>query len=155
MSATIVARPAGHPGLVMDGCPGRLPPHCLMECPTDTWEDALQLPREDVQHALYEPFNRTTHSTILVHDDPVPRSNPDTTSVRVYNGNDGTCIPFKVKSMDTIAKLRSRYQKWRPELEGKLNLAFNGKPVPGEKTMKELGVKPGATFITFQKVTGG
>uniref|UniRef100_A0A4W4E3G6 Ubiquitin-like domain-containing protein n=1 Tax=Electrophorus electricus TaxID=8005 RepID=A0A4W4E3G6_ELEEL len=103
-----------------------------------------------------DPFLDTTHSTLQIYDHAgSTQPTPFPILLRVYNANDGTSIPFALKSVDTIGKLQRCYQKMRPELVGRLNLAYNGKPVPALKTLGELGVKPGATFITYQKVTGG
>uniref|UniRef100_A0A8C8CAF9 Ubiquitin-like domain-containing protein n=1 Tax=Oncorhynchus tshawytscha TaxID=74940 RepID=A0A8C8CAF9_ONCTS len=58
-------------------------------------------------------------------------------------------------STDTIGKLQRRFLQKRPDLTGSLNLAYNGKPVQGHQSLGELGVKNGATFITFQRCLGG
>uniref|UniRef100_A0AAR2J715 Ubiquitin-like domain-containing protein n=1 Tax=Pygocentrus nattereri TaxID=42514 RepID=A0AAR2J715_PYGNA len=111
----------------------------------------------DPQHPpYYSHFVQVIHSTLKVHE-PLGSLQPSNGAfeVTVYNGTDNTKIPFIMKSTDTIGKLKKAYIKKRPHMIGSLNLVFNGKPVQAEKTLGELGVKTGATFITFQRCIGG
>ncbi|KAL7855630.1 hypothetical protein AOLI_G00192340 [Acnodon oligacanthus] len=110
----------------------------------------------DSQHRPYNPFVQVIHSTLKVSE-PLesPQPSNGTVEVTVYNGTDNTKIPFIMKSTDTIGKLKKAYIKKRPHMTGSLNLVFNGKPAHSETTLRELGVKTGATLITFQRCIGG
>uniref|UniRef100_A0A4W5LR10 Ubiquitin-like domain-containing protein n=1 Tax=Hucho hucho TaxID=62062 RepID=A0A4W5LR10_9TELE len=127
----------------------------------------LQCPRVlpvRLQHSLrgdppipvpYDPtFLNTTHTSLRVVKDPEPTRGIHFT-VTVLNGSDGKRVPLVLKSTDTIGKLLRSFQRKRPDLTGSLNLAYNGKPVQGHQSLGELGVKNGATFITFQRCIGG
>ncbi|KAK2865900.1 hypothetical protein Q7C36_001956 [Tachysurus vachellii] len=100
---------------------------------------------------LHGPFRHTTHSVLQVVFDP----QPENFDVKVFDGSNGSGIPFTINITDTTDTLIKMYHEKKPELQGNLHLAYNGKQVPKHKSMKELGVKPGAMFITYQKCTGG
>ncbi|KAB5518259.1 hypothetical protein PHYPO_G00163670 [Pangasianodon hypophthalmus] len=124
------------------------PPHCC------------SLPKADPPKVNPEPkhhakFSHTTHSFLKVCDDAPGSPQPEKIDVTVFDPSKNIRIPFTLKSTDTTDMLNEKYLQMRPELVGTLNLAYNGKPVPGQKTLRELGVKPGAVFITFQRCVGG
>uniref|UniRef100_A0AAY4AA93 Ubiquitin-like domain-containing protein n=1 Tax=Denticeps clupeoides TaxID=299321 RepID=A0AAY4AA93_9TELE len=75
--------------------------------------------------------------------------------VSVWNGSDGRVSHLKLKSIDTIGKLKKKFLKMNPSMHGSLNLAYNGKPVPAEKSLGELNVKSGSKFVIFQRCPGG
>ncbi|KAK2865899.1 hypothetical protein Q7C36_001955 [Tachysurus vachellii] len=101
---------------------------------------------------FHEPFCHATHSVLqVVFDDP----QPENFDVKVFDGSNGSSIPVTIKSTDTTDTLIKMYRQMNPKLQGNLHLAYNGKHVPKHKSMRELGVKPGAMFITYQKCTGG
>ncbi|XP_024293728.1 uncharacterized protein LOC112262271 [Oncorhynchus tshawytscha] len=104
---------------------------------------------------LYDPtFLNATHASLLAVKDPeLTRASHFT--VTVLNGSDGKKVPLVLKSTDTIGKLQKSFLQKQPDLTGSLNLAYNGKPVQGHQSLGELGVKDGATFITFQRCHGG
>uniref|UniRef100_A0A674EMW7 Ubiquitin-like domain-containing protein n=1 Tax=Salmo trutta TaxID=8032 RepID=A0A674EMW7_SALTR len=103
----------------------------------------------------YDPtFLKATHASLLVVKDTKP-TRASRFAVTVLNGSDGKIVPLVLKSTDTIGKLQRRFLQKRPDLTGSLNLAYNGKPVQGHQSLGELGVKNGATFITFQRCRGG
>uniref|UniRef100_A0A8C7PFE1 Ubiquitin-like domain-containing protein n=1 Tax=Oncorhynchus mykiss TaxID=8022 RepID=A0A8C7PFE1_ONCMY len=105
--------------------------------------------------APYNPtFLNATHTSLLVVKDTKPTRASHFT-VTVLNGSDGKIVPLLLKSTDTIGKLQRRFLQKRPDLTGSLNLAYNGKPVQRHQSLRELGVKNGATFITFQRCLGG
>ncbi|CAM4473267.1 hypothetical protein PO909_015721 [Leuciscus waleckii] len=101
---------------------------------------------------LPEPLGKATH-TVLQAQEPVS-SGPKRFLVNIVDGN-GVKVPVTVRSIDTIGKLQQKFLKLRPDLRGCGNLLSNGKPVQKQQTLSELQVKPGATFITYQKCTGG
>ncbi|KAB5518260.1 hypothetical protein PHYPO_G00163690 [Pangasianodon hypophthalmus] len=107
------------------------------------------------ENQLYEKFSHTTHSFLKVCDDAPGSPQPEKIDVTVFDPSKNIRIPFILKSTDTTDRLIRKYLQMRPKLVGTLNLAYNGKPVPGQKTLRELGVKPGAVFITFQRCFGG
>uniref|UniRef100_A0A4W5LR18 Ubiquitin-like domain-containing protein n=1 Tax=Hucho hucho TaxID=62062 RepID=A0A4W5LR18_9TELE len=103
----------------------------------------------------YDPtFLNATHTSLLVVQDHKP-TRASRLTVTVLNGSDGKRVPLVLKSTDTIDKLQRSLLRKRPDLTGSLNLAYNGKPVQGHQSLGELGVKNGATFITFQRCIGG
>ncbi|KAM9529843.1 uncharacterized protein ACWYII_041889 isoform 1-T1 [Salvelinus alpinus] len=103
----------------------------------------------------YDPtFLNATHASLLVVQDHKSTRSSRLT-VTVLNGSDGKRVPMVLKSTDTIGKLQKSFLLKQPELTGSLNLAYNGKPVQGHQSLGELGVKNGATFITFQRCQGG
>ncbi|GAA6074614.1 uncharacterized protein LOC108260624, partial [Tachysurus ichikawai] len=94
---------------------------------------------------FHEPFRHATHSVLqVVFDDP----QPENFDVKVFDVSNGTSIPFTIKSTDTTDTLIKMYRQMNPKMEGNLHLAYNGKHVKKRKSMRELGVKPGAMFIT-------
>ncbi|KAM9399404.1 uncharacterized protein ACWYII_031593 isoform 1-T1 [Salvelinus alpinus] len=104
---------------------------------------------------LYDPtFLNTTHASLLAVKD-LESTRASHFTVTVLNGSDGKRVPLVLKSTDTIGKLQESFLQKRPDLTGSLNLAYNGKPVQGHQSLGELGVKDGATFITFQRCHGG
>uniref|UniRef100_A0A4W5LUG8 Ubiquitin-like domain-containing protein n=1 Tax=Hucho hucho TaxID=62062 RepID=A0A4W5LUG8_9TELE len=112
-------------------------------------------PKDPSIPVSYDPsFLNTSHTSLLVVQDPKPTRASDLT-VTVLNGSDGKRVPLVLKSTDTIGKLQRSFLRKRPDLTGSLNLAYNGKPVQGHQSLGELGVKNGATFITFQRCIGG
>ncbi|KAK2909284.1 hypothetical protein QQF64_000605 [Cirrhinus molitorella] len=110
-------------------------------------------PKDTVPVPYHEPLKNTTHTVFRVQ--PPVSSSPKRFSVNILNGSNGVKVPVTVSSLDTIAKLLQEVLKLRPELGASHNLVFNGKPVDLKKTLSELQVKPGATFITYQKCHGG
>uniref|UniRef100_A0A8C8C890 Ubiquitin-like domain-containing protein n=1 Tax=Oncorhynchus tshawytscha TaxID=74940 RepID=A0A8C8C890_ONCTS len=103
----------------------------------------------------YDPtFLNATHASLLVVQDHKP-NRASRVAVTVLSGSDGKRVPFVLKSTDTIGKLQRRFLQKRPDLTGSLNLAYNGKPVQRHQSLGELGVKNGATFITFLRCLGG
>ncbi|GAA6082337.1 uncharacterized protein si:ch211-217k17.11 isoform X1 [Tachysurus ichikawai] len=118
---------------------------CAPRCAFVPKADLPQVAREP---KLHEPFRHATHSVLqVVFDDP----QPENFDVKVFDGSNGSSIPFTIKSTDTTDTLIKMYRQMNP----KMDLAYNGKQVPAHKSMRELGVKPGAMFITYQKCTGG
>ncbi|KAK6324963.1 hypothetical protein J4Q44_G00043050 [Coregonus suidteri] len=125
------------------------------------WPMAFQFrlqhcPRGDLPiPILYDPtFLNATHTSLVVVKDPEP-TRASRFTVTVLNGSDGKRVQLVLKSTDTIGKLQRKFLQKRPDLTGSLNLAYNGKPVQGHQSLGELGVKNGATFITFQRCRGG
>ncbi|KAI7811155.1 hypothetical protein IRJ41_010995 [Triplophysa rosa] len=124
--------------------------HCRpRECVRGDPQDVQPIP-------LHPAFENTTHGVLTVHelivlDSPIP----DPVHVNILNGSDGTSVPFKMKSNDTIEKLKHKYLNMKPDFGRTLDLAYNGKPVKAHQTMAELQVKPGTTFITYQRCRGG
>ncbi|XP_056312474.1 uncharacterized protein zgc:194101 [Danio aesculapii] len=110
-------------------------------------------PKNTVPVPYHEPLESTSHAVLQVEKPvaPVPKS----FSVNIFDGSKGKKIPVMVKSTDTIGKLQKKAQKLKPDLVGCGNLTFNGKPVQLQQKLRDLQVKPGATFITYQKCHGG
>lgn len=100
-----------------------------------------------------EPLEKATHTVLRVQK-PVS-SGPKRFSVNIFDGSKGVKVPVTVRSIDTIGKLQQKIRKLKPDLRGCGNLVYNGKPVQQQQTLSELQVKPGATFITYQKCHGG
>uniref|UniRef100_A0A3B1K3X7 Ubiquitin-like domain-containing protein n=1 Tax=Astyanax mexicanus TaxID=7994 RepID=A0A3B1K3X7_ASTMX len=114
---------------------------------------------KDQQQTPCEEFLNVVHGVLRVSSRP---ESPQTTSepkqkipVTVIDGFTGTKVPLIIRRTDTIGKLKQALVKKKPHMKGSLNLSLNGKNCLSEKTMSELNVKPGATFITFQRCTGG
>ncbi len=114
-----------------------------------------QCVEEDPRDTFHEPMKQTTHTSLLVHDSELISPGPKRIPVNIFNGSNGMKIPVIVRSTDTIEKLQQEVLKLRPDLGASLNLVYNGKPVQLHQTLSELQVKPGATFITYQKCHGG
>ncbi|ROL46566.1 hypothetical protein DPX16_21750 [Anabarilius grahami] len=110
-------------------------------------------PRDTVPIPYHEPLEKSTHTILQVQGpvSPVPKR----LLVNIFNGSKGVKVPVTVRSTDTIGKLQQKALKFKPELGGCENLVYNGKPVLQHQTLSELQVKPGATFITYQKCHGG
>jgi len=110
-------------------------------------------PKDTVPVPYHEPCVKATHTVLQVQE---PYSTQSMSfRVNFLNGFNGGKITVRMKSSDTIGKLQKKVQKLRPDLRGCGNLVYNGKPVEPQQTLAELQVKPGATFITFQKCHGG
>ncbi|ROL46567.1 hypothetical protein DPX16_21751 [Anabarilius grahami] len=109
-------------------------------------------PKDTVPVPYHEPLEKSTHTILQVQGpvSPVPKC----LHVNIFNGSDGTKVPVTVRSTDTIGKLQHKALQQRPELGAIPNLVYNGKPVLQHQTLSELQVKPGATFITYQKCHG-
>lgn len=103
---------------------------------------------------LPEPLGEATH-TVLRAQKPDLSSGPKRFLVNIFDGSKAVKVPVTVRSIDTIGKLQQKVLKLRPDLRGCGNLVYNGKPVQKQQTLSELQVKPGATFITYQKCIGG
>ncbi|KAL2077019.1 hypothetical protein ACEWY4_026523 [Coilia grayii] len=103
---------------------------------------------------LHPGLERSTHVSLGVVT-PTPTPPPATIHLSVINGSNGKTTQLKLKSGDTIGKLKRKYLQLCPEMCDRLNLVCNGKPVQDQQSLAELGVKPGATFVTFQRCTGG
>lgn len=110
-------------------------------------------PKDTVPVPYHEPLENTTHTVLQVQGPVSP--GPKLFPVNVFNGSKGMKIPVIVRSTDTIEKLQQEVLKLSPDLGASLNLVYNGKPVQLHQTLSELQVKPGATFITYQKCRGG
>ncbi|XP_017316541.1 uncharacterized protein LOC108260624 [Ictalurus punctatus] len=124
------------------------------------WEDIIQW--ADVEELVLGPQNQfhpqlgqTTHSFLKVYDDAPGSPQPDNIDVKVFDPSKNTNIPIDLKITDTVDTLIKKYLQMRPELGNNLRLAFNGKPVAAHAILRDLGVKPGAVFITFQRCRGG
>uniref|UniRef100_A0A671RKT2 Ubiquitin-like domain-containing protein n=1 Tax=Sinocyclocheilus anshuiensis TaxID=1608454 RepID=A0A671RKT2_9TELE len=110
-------------------------------------------PKDTVPVPFHEPLENTTHAVLQVQGPVSP--GPKRFPVNIFNGSNGMKIPVIVRSTDTIEKLQQEVLKLSPDLGASLNLVYNGKPVQLYQTLSELQVKPGATFITYQKCRGG
>lgn len=110
-------------------------------------------PKDTVPVPFHEPLENTTHTVLQVQRPVSP--GPKRFLVNVFNGSNGMKIPVIVRSTDTIGKLQQKVLKLSPDLGARLNLVYGGKPVQLHQTLSELQVKPGATFITYQKCRGG
>ncbi|KAG7314270.1 hypothetical protein KOW79_022766 [Hemibagrus wyckioides] len=130
---------------------------CLHECQGSIFQcEQLEEPVLCLQDEVHAPFRHTTHSVLQVVCDDAPGfPQPENVDLRVFDGSNGSSIPFTLKSTDTTDTLIKQYLQMKPELTGNLHLAYNGKRVSKHKSLRELGVKPGAMFITYQKCTGG
>ncbi|XP_001339274.1 uncharacterized protein si:ch211-217k17.11 [Danio rerio] len=110
------------------------------------------LPRGDPKNTVpvpyHEPLENTSH-TVLKLQEPVSPA-PKVFSVFIINGSKGSRIPVTVTSTDTIEEMLQKHN-----LQANPNLIFNGKPVQLSQKLCDLQVKPGATFITYQKCHGG
>ncbi|RAM39556.1 hypothetical protein DOZ52_28595, partial [Enterobacter hormaechei] len=110
-------------------------------------------PKDTVPVPYHEPLKKSTHTVLQVQGPVSP--GPERLLVNIFNGSDGKKVPVMVRSTDTIGKLQQEALKLKPELGAIPNLVYNGKPVQLHQTLSELQVKPGATFITYQKCRGG
>uniref|UniRef100_A0A672LIR8 Ubiquitin-like domain-containing protein n=1 Tax=Sinocyclocheilus grahami TaxID=75366 RepID=A0A672LIR8_SINGR len=110
-------------------------------------------PKDTVPVPFHEPLENATHAVLQVQGPVSP--GPKRFPVNVFNVSNGMTIPVTVRSTDTIGKMQQKVLKLRPLLGANLNLVYNGKPVQLCQTLSELQVKPGATFITYQKCQGG
>ncbi|XP_056320793.1 uncharacterized protein si:ch211-217k17.11 [Danio aesculapii] len=112
----------------------------------------IQLPRGDPKNAVpvpyHEPVENTIHTFLQVQGPVSPA--PEVFSVFIINGSKGSRIPVTVNSTDTIEAMLQNHN-----LGANPNLIFNGKPVQPYQKLCDLQVKPGATFITYQKCHGG
>uniref|UniRef100_A0A8C2K6T0 Ubiquitin-like domain-containing protein n=1 Tax=Cyprinus carpio TaxID=7962 RepID=A0A8C2K6T0_CYPCA len=108
---------------------------------------------KDTVPVHFQPLENSTHASLQVQEPVSP--GPKSFNVFYFNGSNGMKIPVTVRSTDTIGKMQQKVLKLRPELGASLNLVYNGKPVQLWQTLSELQVKPGATFITYQKCQGG
>lgn len=97
----------------------------------------------------YPPLKHTIHASLRAVRESAPPF-----SVRVINGSNGKVVHLGVNSTDTISKLRAQFCEESPEWKG-LSLALNGKPVKEHQRLQDLGVKEGATFVTFRRCHGG
>ncbi|KAA0722043.1 hypothetical protein E1301_Tti012117 [Triplophysa tibetana] len=112
---------------------------------------------QDVQPIPFHPtFKNTIHSVLTVRESiglNSPIAGP--VDVNIFNGSDGTSVPLKMENTDTVGKLMEIFLRMKPDFKGTVDLAYNGKPVKAHQTMAELQVKPGTTFITYQRCIGG
>ncbi|KAK9981502.1 hypothetical protein ABG768_001032 [Culter alburnus] len=108
-------------------------------------------PKDTVPVPYHEPLKKSTHTVLQVQQPVSP--GPERLLVNIFNGSKG--VKVTARSTDTIGKIQQKVLKLKPELGGCGNLLYNGKPVQPHKTLSELQVKPGATFITYQKCHGG
>lgn len=115
----------------------------------------VEKPKVCVQDEFHPQFSHTTHTSLQVCDNAPESPLPDSIEVKVFDPSKNISVPIILKSTDTTEHLMKKYLQFRPELVGSLHLAYNGKRVSAKKTMGELGVKPGAMFITFQRCIGG
>ncbi|KAF4071275.1 hypothetical protein AMELA_G00271350 [Ameiurus melas] len=125
---------------------------CAPQCEVLPKTSSPQVVPQSKFHSL---FSHTTHSFLKVRDDAPGSPQPDNFDVLVFNPSKNINIPINLKSTDTADTLIKKYQQTRPELGKDLRLAFNGKPVEAHAILRDLGVKPGAMFITFQRCHGG
>ncbi|XP_053475157.1 uncharacterized protein LOC128604233 [Ictalurus furcatus] len=107
------------------------------------------------QSKFHPEFGQTTHSFLKVYDDAPGSPQPDILDVLVFDPSKNINIPVNLKITDTVDALIKKYLQMRPELGKELHLAFNGKSVAAHAILRDLGVKPGAVFITFQRCRGG
>lgn len=107
------------------------------------------------RHRPYNLFSGTTHGVLRVWDEAPGAPQPENMDLSVLDGFNGTRTPLSLRSTDTTDMLIERYLQVKPRLGGELHLVFNGKLLPKARSLGELGVKPGAVFITYQKCTGG
>ncbi|KAM9449701.1 uncharacterized protein Hap1MRO34_022193 isoform 2-T2 [Clarias gariepinus] len=94
----------------------------------------------------YHPWLRSsTHTSLQVCTDAAGSPLPECFDVQVFDPSKNTRTMINLKSTDTADTLLEKYP----------HLALNGKPVPQLTPLRDLGVKPGAVFITFQRCIGG
>ncbi|KAK7165774.1 hypothetical protein R3I93_005756 [Phoxinus phoxinus] len=110
-------------------------------------------PKNTVPVPYHEPCGNATHTVLRVQEPVSTDSEPFT--VNIFNGSNGVRVSVGMKSTDTIGKLQQKVLKRNPDFGANPNLLYNGKPVQLQQTLSELQVKPGATFITYQKCIGG
>ncbi|NP_001373556.1 uncharacterized protein LOC559555 [Danio rerio] len=106
-------------------------------------------PKNTVPVAYHPHLENTSHA-VLQAQGPVSPA-PKSFTVFIINGSRGSKIPVKVRSSYTVAKMLLKALMVKTDL----NLIFNGKPVQPNQMLCDLQVKPGATFITYQKCHGG
>ncbi|XDV15692.1 hypothetical protein PO909_015722 [Leuciscus waleckii] len=129
------------------------PYHKLQRAECGPWQCVKGDPKGTVPVPYHEPCGNAIHAALRVQK---PFStNSKSFSVNFFNGSNGVSVSVVMKSTDTIGKLLQKVLKLNPDFGANLNLLYNGKPVQLQQTLSELQVKPGATFITYQKCTGG